>query len=90
MDAAAIAQADAGELTRIEAGPTKRFGPTLLRDKYTRKPFPAEGKRPAAEASPDPARAPYSGFRLATAGITRRRPKASRDDLRPFPPHPSI
>ena len=48
-DAAAIAQADADELKLIEAGPMKRFGMTLLRDKYTRKLLQAEGKLPVAE-----------------------------------------
>ncbi len=49
-EAAAIAQADAEDLKLIEPGPMKRFGMTIIRDKYAKKLLQAQGKLPAIEA----------------------------------------
>jgi hypothetical protein len=46
-DAAAIARADAEDRKLIEAGPMRRFGLALLRDKYTRELLRARGELPA-------------------------------------------
>jgi hypothetical protein len=49
-EAAAIAQADAEELKLIEGGPMKKFGMTIIRQKYARKLLQSQGKLPVIKA----------------------------------------